>query len=201
MARYHWKQGSQTFLPSSQPHALVLGQSLGEAAHMKPGGNNSLCWWHYWWFSAAFANSTAQWTSLAAGRWRWGKPFQRLLCCPCKVLLAVGCHLEQTGGKTWAAVTTLDSPLPLAQTSRLPQSCSGRLHCTNYHFVPIPFSFYSNTLSERGTLHSQRKRLNCLQSYNESDTSSGVWISPIVNLLLTFFFPLLCYIQHSSNQV
>lgn len=96
------------------------------------------------------------------------------------------------GWENLCSSNTLDPALPLAQSSCHPCSCSGRLHCNNYHFVPTPFSLYSNTLPERGALHSQRKQLNYLQSYNKSDTSSGTWISSIVNLLLIFFFSLLC---------
>lgn len=80
------------------------------------------------------------------------------------------------------------SPLPLAQSSCHPHNCSGRLQHTNYHFVPTPFSLYSNILPERGSLHSQRKRLNYLQSFNESHTCSGTWISSTVNFQLIFFF-------------
>lgn len=51
-----------------------------------------------------------------------------------------------------------------------------------------PLSLYIAIPYRKG-VHSQRQRLNCLQSCNKSDTSSGTWISSIVNLLLIFYFP------------
>lgn len=130
--------------------------------------------------------------SLAAGRWGRGMtdlPFHHLqallsLRGPASLRMSPRTEgWENLCSSNYSGLTSASCPELLSSTQLFRKiTLQQLLLCT------FPFPSYSNTLPERGTLHSQRKRLNYLQSYNESDTSSGTWISSIVNLLLIFFF-------------
>lgn len=135
------------FSPALSHTLLYWSKSSVRAACMKPTGNNSLCW-RYQWFSAALANSIAQWMSLAAGRWGWGKTdlcFQHLQGSASLRMSPWTEGWENLFSSNCSGLTSASRPgfLPPTQLFRKPR-------CNSYHFVPIPFSLYSNIWPEKG---------------------------------------------------